>query len=152
MDTKQLLVLVLYFLQNWFVIFQCINLIFSSVYPHMQCQLKFMWVILFTLTAFKWFLSNVFTKYNTITETYRVSFSLCASSSLHHQLTISIYFNQLWYILSFLWYIICDFYINKGTNMHYLILSRIWETEINIFENCGPQLRFGPSECAYGLN
>ena len=45
---------------------------------------------------------------------------------------------------------------NKNPKMtfkwHYLILDRIWETEINIFKNWGPQLRFGPSECAYGLN
>ena len=42
--------------------------------------------------------------------------------------------------------------LNMLVKIHYLILGRIREREINIFKNWGPRLCFGPSECAYGLN
>ena len=43
-------------------------------------------------------------------------------------------------------------YFTHALLLYYPILGRIWEAEINIFKNWGPQLRFGPSDCAYGLN
>ena len=43
----------------WYLPFNALIWIFSTVYPQIQFFFKFMWEIFITLTVFIWFLSNV---------------------------------------------------------------------------------------------